>query len=195
MEHDLQAEGVAQVDQAGEAGQEEAAEHGLAHDRPDLRPEIVADEEDVDRPAGRFEDAPADLAVIIHDPVEGGVDDLGRVDHQGHEALHAEEVDGVVEERRPVPAQDGVFAVPAEGFGPDAGDVHPVGIGPGEALDVGDGRGARQRMGERLAVAVAVPLDAEGRAGRGLGMAEAGGGRTAGRPGVAAPRRGGSRRR
>ena len=43
-------------------------------------------------------------------------------------------------EGRPVAAQDGEAAVPGQGFVADARDVHPGRVGPGVALDVGDGR-------------------------------------------------------
>ena len=112
----------------------------------------------------------ADGEIIVDDAPEQDVDEVRAVVHPEHEVLHAEEVDGVVVEGRPVAAQDGVLAAPAAGFVADARDVHPGRVRPGEPLEVGDRLGVGEGMMERLAVAVAVALHAEGRPGRRAGI-------------------------
>ena len=64
---DLEAEVVAQVDEPGQVRLEEAAEQGLADDRPVLGAEVVADEKDVESIGRGLEDAQARLEVVIDD--------------------------------------------------------------------------------------------------------------------------------
>ena len=65
--------------------------------------------------------------------------------HPQHQVLHAEQVDGVVPEGRPVAAEDGVLPVIPQGLVADGRDVHPVRVGPGVVVDLLD-RGVGQRV-------------------------------------------------
>ena len=165
VQHDFQPVVVPQVDQARQVRQNEPLKLGGAQQRPALAPEVVPYEEDVDRPAGRLEDPPTDLEVVVRQAAHDRVDHRRLIIHLQVQSLHAQQVDRVVEERRPVAAEDRVLPAVGLGLGTGLGDVHPERIGPGVCVHLVE-RCPGQRMAHRLAVAHAVPLDAENRPAR-----------------------------
>ena len=112
-------------------------EQRRAQQRAGLAAEIVADEENVDCVGRGVEDSPVDRRVEVHDALEHRLHQVRLVVHLQVKVLHAQEVDGVVPERRPVAAEDGVLPLPCQGLGADAGDVDPVRVGPGIVVDLG----------------------------------------------------------
>jgi len=88
--------------------------------RADLAAKIVTDEEYVHDAAGGFEDAAADFEIIVNHVPHYGVDEFGFVVHLYVKILHAQQVDRVVEERRPVATENRELTVVSLGLGPDA---------------------------------------------------------------------------
>ena len=76
VHHDPLAVVVPQAAQPLQMREDEAAKERLAHQRPGLAAEIVADKENVDRIAGRGEDPLADGRVVVDDVLQNGVDQL-----------------------------------------------------------------------------------------------------------------------
>src|SRR4030042_1399720 len=123
VEHDLEPEVVTQINHPLQVRKEEAPEERLAYHGSVLGAEVVPDEEDVDGAAGGFENPPADLGVIVDNTPEHGVDEVRSIVEEEHEPVHAQEVDGVVIEGRPVPPQDCVSALQFERIPTNMRDV------------------------------------------------------------------------
>jgi len=107
--HYFQAIVVAQIDQALQVRQQEPAKHGLAQQRSALAAQVVADEVDVDHLGRRIEGPLAHFGVVVDQMLEHCVDQFGLVVHLQVHILHAQQIDQVVPEGRPVAAEDGVF--------------------------------------------------------------------------------------
>ena len=153
---------MAEIGQACQVRQHEAIELRRAEQWPVLSAKVVADEEDVDRVRGGVENPPADRNVVVNDVPQHGIHDLGLIVELEVQRLHAEQVDRIVPERRPIAAENGVSAIPCQRVAADVRHVLPLRIGPGIVMDFAE-RGIGKRVAQRLAVAVPCTLDPEDR--------------------------------
>jgi len=130
---------VAEINQPFQVRHDEPVELCRAEQRSGLTAEIVVDEEHIHHIRRRVERALANSDVGVREMLQQHVHQFRIVVHLKVEVFHAEQVDRIVPEKRPIAAEDGVLTVPRHRVGAHLSDVLPLRVRPRVIVDFLEG--------------------------------------------------------